>query len=1044
MGEVASEADLLNPANRGRVEQALSLIFKGKAGIAGQDPALRGIVNALILKGATSAQQIFNRIQVQKQEEAKIKTAQRVQQKQIERQTQMSIRPEEFNKLVNKRQVNFQTALKTIKLPSGYHFEKDKEGNIININDRNRGINIELSQLPLITKAWTLSPVLRNIYSPQKLSEIQRRPIVTKLKLWEKFSPNKWVQFTTNEQYKFYKNNYNGKLSLQQFQKLKFNITDPNFKNTIEGQKISKALSRGLTDQIQNPEKYGTNARITALLSIGGAVGLSTAGLIGLGSTYYGTLGIAKDVSKEPLPLNFKQIALIVGKNFGLGAVQGLIYGTIFKGGGLVLKKLGKPLLKVSFSPAIARTISKGTQLAIQRGLSILGINYVSRLAGSTTFNIKNIAIGDKAVGVAGLSKDIGVLVGFSIPTLAGKVLAKKNMPIKKKIIELQKFRKGSLNSAYLKAKNAQLKSNVLGRYEDVGRATKLSNKELNIISRFASSRGVSKAKLLEGSLYKQQVKVKSEVPRYEALIKILKAKLRGKDIKIKNVQDFYTFTRYGIVTSSQNSKGVTRAFAIEFNRVGGKITNIGIKTAVGQDKQFITFLSRKVKFVKGKPLRFKQEGVYISKNILKSTKKIDDSMVRILNKLETKKVFLNKKALNRNELLTLKSLIKKSVELQKNPNLKAFLTKLYKDKGITGTRGYTNSLRIQRVKDTIILQPLAKGQKVPKFKIFPKGIYIEVGHTKFKIPFKQEIKIKFKPKISKPIKKFKPTKRIPIRTTKKNIQDTFRVEKIESPRQTMQIQIKKPTQQNILRIERAVKSIQKIVKPVSRVRILPRVKTISLVKQISFLLPLVKTKNAQALRAIQRNLQKSLTIQSTQQINIQSTKQIQELQSKSIQALKLITLVTTTTPKPPTKRIPISLPKPPIKPTDKKKSPIVPVKLKYPKKKPVKKIIKQQGYISKTKTRLNKIPITKKRALDILAYSLDKNPSIKGRTIKSIKKVKPEILRRHLKLVPKEYFLRNRKKFTLRKLRKGRETYEMIEKKKFRKDSRRERKKRR
>lgn len=100
----------------------------------------------------------------------------------------------------------------------------------------------------------------------------------------------------------------------------------------------------------------------------------------------------------------------------------------------------------------------------------------------------------------------------------------------------------------------------------------------------------------------------------------------------------------------------------------------------------------------------------------------------------------------------------------------------------------------------------------------------------------------------------------------------------------------------------------------------------------------------------------------------------------------------------------------------------------------------KVTGYVSsekrRTRTRLNVIPLTKARALDLLAYSLDKNPTIRGRTTKSLKKVKKSVLHRKLKSVPKGYFKRNKRKFVLRKLKRGRETFEMIEKKRFRKDS--------
>lgn len=56
--EVASESQLRDPANRAKVEQAVSLIQRGKAGIAGRDPALRPYVNALVMKGVRNITQL--------------------------------------------------------------------------------------------------------------------------------------------------------------------------------------------------------------------------------------------------------------------------------------------------------------------------------------------------------------------------------------------------------------------------------------------------------------------------------------------------------------------------------------------------------------------------------------------------------------------------------------------------------------------------------------------------------------------------------------------------------------------------------------------------------------------------------------------------------------------------------------------------------------------------------------------------------------------------------------------------------------------------
>jgi len=103
-----------------------------------------------------------------------------------------------------------------------------------------------------------------------------------------------------------------------------------------------------------------------------------------------------------------------------------------------------------------------------------------------------------------------------------------------------------------------------------------------------------------------------------------------------------------------------------------------------------------------------------------------------------------------------------------------------------------------------------------------------------------------------------------------------------------------------------------------------------------------------------------------------------------------------------------------------------------------------KRGYLSyaqqKKVTSVKTLPLTKERAFDILAYYLDKRPSYKGLTVKTLERTSSDILRRKLKSTPKGYFRKNRNKFIVRRLKKGRETYEMIEKK-FRRDSIKEKK---
>jgi len=877
----------------------------------------------------------------------------------------------------------FQDALKPIRLPAGFAFVKDKLGNIVNIDDMKRGINIELSQLPNITKAYMFFPILKEIFKPKTFKELiasipkQQR----ELTFWEKFSPKKVNNFVYRRRYAFYKNNYGGKLSYNEFIKEQFKAPNKDFQKTAEGQKIVKALGKSINDQIQNPSSYGTTTRLSALLSAGGAAGLPTAGIMLFGAGYYSTLGLAKDVSRTPLPKNFKGIAKVVAVNFGIGAVQGLMYGLAFGAGTKILTKLGRPLINLTFKPALAKTISMSTQLAIQRGFSILGINYVTKLAGQSASNIKNIVVGDKLSGITGLSGSVGALVGFAIPAIAIKVMSrkpKKKVEIEKQIKEIEGFRRGSLNAAYLKAKNAQFKDPSRGVFVSRGSAKKLNKDIITGLYKVARNKGISRAELIEGSYYVQKFKVKSDVPKYEALLKILKARLRGKTIKIKSVSKYFTFERQGIVIAKQGKNGIVKAFAIEFNKVGNKISNVGFKTAVGSDKITAIKIYKKGKFVEGKPLRVKLEDVFLVKNKIETRVPINKNMVKILNTLETRKVFLNNKKISRNQLISLKNAIKADFKTSKNNNIANVLRKIYKDKRYTSKSGVTNTIRIQRIRDRVKIIPSNKKSFI-NFKINPKGQFVEIGYTKLRIPSIKKLKVTgkaiIKPKVVRRVVK-KVVIRKPVKL--KNVNKQIRETKILANR-NKRIEIKRSMPlKKIKQVERAVKSIQSIIRPATKQLKVNRKLSISvlsnLLKSISLLLPLVSSKNTQLLRSIQENLKTSLSIQRNDAVTATGQKKIQALQSMAITALRRITKTKIIIPKMP--RIIGGRPRPP-KPVEKKKPPITP-QFKLSKGFKRRKLAKAQPtFFVKIKRRgkivnLNPKPLTQRDAKDFLAYSID------------------------------------------------------------------------
>lgn len=968
---------------------------------------------------------------------------------------------ENINKAAQQAEVSyklFQNELSNLKLPSGYKWEIDNSGNIVSIDDINRGVNIDIADLPSVTNAWMLNPKLVKIYGIDYKTYFKElaakgkasgKVSVPSLKWYEKFWPESVVEYTYKKRYNFYKD-LGGTLSYENFVKEQWKAVNKDFQNTTEGKKIVKALSKSLDDQIQNPENYGTTARISALLSVGSGVGLPSAGLILFGSSYYTTLGIAKDVSRSQLPKDFKATAKLVAKNFGLGAVQGLLYGLAFKGSSTILNKLGRPLLNVTFGKVAGKAISAATKKLIQRGLSILGVNYVSRLAGRTAYSIKNIAVGDVEAGVSELSKEAGILVGFALPGIivkavksasnkdiakikinkkTGKVkmTANQRKAVEAEVTRLQNLRKGQLNAAYLKAKNAQVNSKIRGKVVTIGRAKKLSPSTINQVYAKSKNLGISKTQLLEGSYYKQTIRVKSSVGRTEALLKYYNQLLSGRLTGgIKAPSQYYTFERYGISVVRTNSKGVSEGIAIEFNLNGNKASNFGFKYGVGVGKTSLVSVYTKARSVKGQGIRVRLQDVYVSQNKFQSSTKVGNDFVKTLNKLETKKVLLNGKRLSKREIILLKNALKTQAKVAGDKNLESTLIKLFKNNKITGTSGYTNTVRLTRIKNGISIR-LGK-TSVKGIKVSPKGQFIEFGVSKFKIPSIKKVSVKA---IPKKIKIKAPSTKV-IKLTKVKAKPITSTSKIVTTKTITKIQTKK--------LEQSIRAIQTITKPITRARIAKRVIPVSTMKvlsrQIGILLPLVSSKNRQALRNIQSNINLSinalLKIQQSKQINTTLLNQVKVVQSKSILALKTIT-----TPKPVTPITP-TIPKTPTKKRTTTKKPVITAKVLTTSKAKRKAMAKGDlGYISglkSTSTRrvtktLVSVPITKERAFDILAYSMIRQNKRAGLVKKSQKETPRSIINRSYKSVPKGYFKRVRSRFLVRRLKTKDEIYEVIQK---------------
>ncbi len=950
---------------------------------------------------------------------------------------------------------DFQEALNKVKLPSGYYFERNKLGDIITISEKKKGICMGLETLPQITTAYMFNPILRKVYTPSSKEWIKAKLTLkpdpleirgTKLKKW--WNSNAYLKFLNDFKYKIYKNKYKGKLSKDEFFDFQIkSIYNNKLFNTLPKEEQDKFMNTNLfvlTDHIKNPERWGTIARIKSLVVLGAGLGVGVPIMSLVGGGYLGALGLSKDVVRSPLPKDFKKVAKMVALNFGLGAVQALFIATIFVGGA-VLGKLGKPLLKTTFGAKAGGTISKATQLLIQRGLSMLGASYISRLAGETAFNIKNIAVGDIELGAKGIAKEVGLLTGFIMPSFiirsirAGskdlmKIKVAKDRTVKlsnnqKKEIEnriktLKQFREGQLNAVYLKAKNAQLVDPIRGEVSSSGIVGQLNKEAMASLIKIANQNKITNYQLLDGAFYMQTIKIKSKLPETEAIIRFYKSLLRGRLPKVDPISNVYIFKRYGVVIASQTKKGIVEAFAIEFNYHNGKIRNIGFKTATGVNKITAIKVYQKVRRTKGKPIRVKFKDLFLVNNRFETRIALNEKLINILNTLETKKVFIGKDILSKTQLKSLESAIKQDFTLFKKPNLEATLKEIYKDKGVASTAGITNVIRIQRIKEGIKLIPSTK-QSPSIIEIFPKGQYIEIGHSKFRIPS---------------IKRIVPKKGV-APTTKSLYKD-------------MQMQTKAGVSKiNKVHVETAVKSIQTITKPLIRSGKLTEMTspnmTRALIKQTGILIPLININNAYALRAIQTNLIEALDIQTVQQITLIKIKQmqikakqliteigqiqqlktktrqmqmrIQQLKTVAIKALKRITTHKPTKRKLPTKR--------------KRKYPL-PLTIPVIKEKKTKRIKQHRGFIAvfvddKKEREINKLPTSKARAFDLISYVLDTSLLTTGKVFQSSKLVDLSVLKRKVAdvHVPNEYFKKNRNKFVIRKSKTRIESYDIIKK---------------
>lgn len=919
MVEVISEAKLLDPRNRARVEQALSLIFKGKAGIAGRDPALRPFVNALVLKGAVSAQEIFRRIQIQKQEEAKIATAERVAIEEARRGVvEGATAGEQLRATVKLRQFS-RAPITTIQKKI-------------------------LSQRIIIEK--------RRPSSQQKtFQEIGLKDFGERAGFWEGLS--RGSQRETERLIQRGDITQKEKASLMAIQ---FALPTVQF---VHGLTQLPAFTRSLVKNPKNIAKipkqiWGglkeTGLEIVALAKVDPRLAVARVG---------GELVLLKAIGDA-----FR----IVGK-VGKGAGKAVApFMKKVKGGTLVAKRIGtKGVVKLKLvSGKTARIIRKKSKLAE--------------------------AVIKKAEKV--------------------KVVVKKKIKVTKAVqeLEIRKF-KGRVQYA-----------NQLKRARQARR----------IASRKGITIHIGTNDYIEAVAFVEDFADRLATLKARQFIKALKA--RGVRFGLGQQDDFIKATRLYVsktlnnmpkFKSLKNYARLQRPFQIKLLRA----------KKISSATKLLKSINFKIKKV---PILKKM------KSLIKKFKKIKKLPAKIRKKLVERKLkrigIREFRKTNRYRMEKARPIRKVTFEQLQKANtiskMNKFVDRFFNEMGRRQKLNIT-SVKFRQLKNIIkkrLRRAIKRGDKaeIIKFRKSIKKLIDDMNKPSSKPTIKVISKVE-KPRRIRTIKDFAP--------------EVKRGEYVEV-RRGQQILLQKTKQMQKVELKQIQKIVQKQQIVAEKLFKQQRVFTIQLVQKKSIsLLPLIKFASEVLVDFFIRSLVKQRALQKAGQTQ-RAKQQIKTVQDVKQDLKTMQTIAPTLKIKQVLRQEVISKQK--FRPVQKPrvdqliKKPVVRRKIRreLPKKKEKKR--KETGFISSVRKpkirKINELPLTRGRALDFLAFVLDKNPSIKGRTIKSLKRVRPSVLKRQIRNVPKGYFLRHRKKFILRKLKKGREGYEMIERRRFRRDSRRER----
>ncbi len=966
MGDMISQAKLLDPRNRAKVEQALSLIFRGKTHAVVGDKALSPFVNTLLAMGNVSARQMFDRIQVQKQEEIKKATFERVLIDQMRRQGEARLAS--ISGLTAK-----QTLEKFIKSEKFKTLDTPRSGIITRAVDVGGGkmqdVRIKFRNGQVVSKqflgvAVPQSKRFKQSIDPSRALVAKKTPVEVK-----KFfvdvglkDPRKQAGF------------------LKRLQNLPSGV-----------QRETERLLR--KKDISQKEKMSLLA-----VQFGLPMVQLVAGLIQLPAFAKATVKNPKNLIKVPKQMwdGLKQTGLEI---VALAKVDPRLAVARIGGEIVLLLAIGKGFKAVGI---VGKKVVRAVAPAMK---SVRGISIIARTT-STKGLIKLRLVSKKTALAIQKKSKFGKAVIKKVTKI--KSVVKKKIKVTKitQKLEIRKF-KGRVQFAnQLKRARASRKlARKSGRTINIG--TNDYIEAVAFVEDFADRLATLKARQFIKALKSRGVKF--GLGRQDDFITAIRSYVNK---SLNNMPKFKTLKNYARL---QKPFQIKLLKARKISSATNLLKKISLKIKKLPISKKMSSLIKKIKKLPGK----------IKKGLVKrKLQKLGRAEFRKTNRYRMEKARPIRK-------VTFEQLQKSNTISQMNK----FIDQLFNELGRRQKLNITR-LRFRQLRN-IIKKRLRKAIK--------KGDKAEI--SKFKKSVKKMIDDMNKPSNRPTIKVISKTEKPRrIRTIKDFSPEVKRGQYVEV-RNGQQILLQKTKQVQILKTKQLQKAIQKQT-VAQKVLQQQRVFTIQLVQKKSIsLLPLIKFVSEVLvglfLRSLvmQKSLQRSGQAQRAEQQlkNTQDVKQDLKILQAIAPALKTKQIlkqdVASKQKFRPILKTRLDQPK-------KKKKPII--RRKIPRISKRKKILrkKETGFTSKVKNRkkLNTLPLTKSRAFDILAFTLDKNPSIRGVTTTSLKKVKRSILQRKLRSVPKGYFQRHRRKFILRRLRKGRETYEMIERIRFRKDSPRER----